>query len=105
MSGWLDLWRQSQTSTRPVMSWMGHSGPMEGMAGDEEIAALKTLPVEQLAEELRRLMIRHHVGALPMAAYVVDHGTSPELVGSACGTEQGGGRRDRLLGVRRDRTR
>ncbi len=89
MSGWLDLWRQTQTSTRPVMSWMGHAGPMEGMATDEEIAALKTLPVKQMEEQFLRLMIRHHAGALPMAAYEVERGESPELVGLARGMEQG----------------
>lgn len=89
MSGWLDLWRQTQTSTGPVMAWMGHSGPMQGMATDDEIAALKTLPVAQMEEQFLRLMIRHHAGALPMAAYVVDEGTSPELVRLARGMEQG----------------
>jgi uncharacterized protein (DUF305 family) len=89
MTGWLDLWRQTQTSTRPVMSWMGHSGQMAGMATDDEIAALKTLPDEQMEEQFLRLMIRHHAGALPMAAYVVEHGSSPELVGLARGMEQG----------------
>lgn len=89
MSGWLDLWRQTQTSTRQVMSWMGHAGPMEGMASDDEIAALKTLPVTQMEEQFLRLMIRHHAGALPMASYVVERGESPELVGLARGMEQG----------------
>ena len=89
MSGWLDLWGQAQTSTGPVMAWMGHSGPMPGMATDEQIEALKTLPVPQMEEQFLRMMIRHHAGAIPMAAYQVEHGTSPELVGLARGMEQG----------------
>lgn len=90
MSGWLDLWGQTQTSTQPVMSWMDN-GPHEmvGMASEEEIAALETLPVPQMEEQFLRLMIRHHAGAVPMAGYAADHGTSPELTSLARGMEEG----------------
>lgn len=91
MSGWLDLWGQTQTSTRPMMSWMGteHAGSMPGMASDDEIAELETLPLPRMEEHFLRLMIRHHAGAVPMAAYQVEHGTSQELVDLARGMEQG----------------
>lgn len=89
MTGWLDLWDQTQTTAGPVMAWMGHSGPMPGLATDEQIEALKALPLPQMEEQFLRLMIRHHSAAIPMAAYQVEHGTSPELVGLARGMEQG----------------
>lgn len=89
MSGWLDLWGHTQTSTAPTMAWMGHTGPMPGMATDEQIEALKTLPVPQMEEQFLRLMIRHHAGAVPMAAYQVRHGTSDDLVRLARGMQEG----------------
>ena len=91
MSGYLDLWGQTQTSTGPVMAWMGdeQAGSMPGMATDEQIEALKTLPVPQMEEQFLRLMIRHHAGAVPMAAYQVEHGTSEQLVALARGMEKG----------------
>lgn len=45
MSGWLDLSRQSQSGSGQTMAWMGHQGPMPGMASDEQVEELKTLPV------------------------------------------------------------
>lgn len=91
MTGWLDLWGQSQTTTRPVMEWMGDGGGhgMVGMATDDEISALEMLPVAKMEEQFLRLMIRHHRGALPMAAYAAAEGTSPELTSLARGMEEG----------------
>lgn len=91
MSGWLDLWRHTQTSTRPVMAWMGeeHTGGMPGMATREQVAALEQLPVAQLEEQFLRLMIRHHAGAVPMASYAAENGTSEDLTRLARGMEQG----------------
>ena len=91
MTGWLDLWQHTQTSIAPVMAWMGdaHSGPMPGMATREQIAQLETLPVPQMEELYLRLMIRHHAGALPMAAYAAQHGESRDLVRLAQGMEAG----------------
>lgn len=89
MSGWLDLWGHTQTSTGPAMAWMGHDGEMPGMASGGEIAALETLPPGELEEEFLRLMVRHHLGAVPMAAFAADRGTSPDLVRLASGMESG----------------
>ena len=40
---------------------------MPGMATDEEVASLETLPVEEMDRVFLQLMIRHHKGALDMA--------------------------------------
>jgi len=89
MTGWLDLWGHTQTSSRPAMVWMGHDGPMPGMASSAELAALEQLPVDELEEQYLRLMVRHHEGAIPMAAYAADHATSPDVVRLARAMEQG----------------
>ncbi len=88
MSGWLDLWGHTQRTTAPSMGWMGHEGPMPGMASDEQVAQLEVLPVPQLEEQFLRLMVRHHQGAVPMAAYAVEHASSPEVVRLARAMEQ-----------------
>ena len=67
MTGWLDVWEQGQTGSDAPMAWMGHEGPMPGMASDEELAELERLPVDEMEELWLRLMIRHHRGAVPMA--------------------------------------
>lgn len=90
MSGWLDLWGATQTTTGAPMSWMdGHEGGMPGMATREQIAALSSLPVAQLEEQYLRLMIEHHRGAVPMAAYAAEHADRPELAQLARGMERG----------------
>lgn len=69
MTGWLDLAGQSQSASGNAMAWMGHEGPMPGMATPEQVAELDTLPVVQMEEQYLRLMIAHHRGALDMALY------------------------------------
>jgi uncharacterized protein (DUF305 family) len=63
MGGWLEQWGQTQAASGPTMAWMGHSGAMPGMASQEELASLRTLPAGELEEQFLRLMIRHHAGA------------------------------------------
>ena len=81
MTGWLDLWRQHQTSSGPAMAWMGqaHDGPMPGMATDEQVAALDSLPVTQMEEQFLRLMIRHHRGAVAMAGHAAVAASSSDV--------------------------
>lgn len=81
MSGWLQLWGANQSSSGPRMAWMGrpHTGPMPGMATAEQVAALQTLPVATADEQFLRLMIRHHQGALPMAAHARDQASTPQV--------------------------
>lgn len=84
MSGWLELWDQSQSGpSGQQMAWMGHTGPMPGMATDAEVAELNTLPIAQMEEQFLRLMVRHHRGALPMADSAADRATSPEVAAFA----------------------
>ena len=90
MSGWLELWGATQTTTAPSMSWMdGHEGDMPGMATRDQIAAMSTMPVAQLEEQYLRLMIEHHRGAVPMAAYAAEHADRAELAQLARGMERG----------------
>jgi uncharacterized protein (DUF305 family) len=79
MTGWLDLWRERQSGSGPVMAWMDHDGPMPGMATPGQIAALDALPVAEMELEFLRLMIEHHRGALGMATYAADNAGSPDV--------------------------
>ncbi len=79
MAGWLELWQQPQSRQDEPMAWMGHDGPMPGMASREEIEELKTLPVPAMEEQFLRLMIRHHHGAVPMADAAAQQAASAEV--------------------------
>ena len=79
MYGWLDLWEQTQSGSGERMAWMGHSGPMPGMATAEELAELDTLPVAEMEEQFLRLMIRHHRGAVPMADAAAEGADSADV--------------------------
>jgi uncharacterized protein (DUF305 family) len=81
MMGYLSLSGQTQSGSGPIMAWMGdeHAGHMPGMASDEQVEALKTLPLPQMHEQYLRLMIHHHRGAIPMAQYAADHADNPEV--------------------------
>jgi uncharacterized protein (DUF305 family) len=83
MTGWLDLWEERQSATGPVMAWMGHEGPMPGMASREQIEELRTMPVPEMEREFLRLMIEHHRGALDMAAAAADRAESVDVAGLA----------------------
>ncbi|HNP55618.1 MAG TPA: DUF305 domain-containing protein [Gordonia sp. (in: high G+C Gram-positive bacteria)] len=82
MTGWL------QMADRPIgnptpMSWMtrygseghGHGGgggaPMPGMATEDELAALGSMPPEQAGTRFLQLMQRHHYGGIAMAEDLV----------------------------------
>lgn len=79
MSGWLDVWGQSQSNSGPAMAWMGepHDGPMPGTATPEEIEELDQLPVADMHEQYLRLLIRHHRGAIDMADDAAANATEP----------------------------
>lgn len=91
MSAWLTDAGQPQTNPGAVMAWMGdaHTGPMPGMASPAQIEQLATLPVPQLEEQYLRLMVRHHAGAVPMAAYAAAHTDSPKVAALAENMESG----------------
>jgi uncharacterized protein (DUF305 family) len=73
MGGWLALWDLPAGSDQPTMAWMGHSGPMPGIATDEEVDSLRTLPPADMDREFLRLMIAHHKGATDMATYAAQN--------------------------------
>ncbi len=83
MQGWLDNWRLSRNSARPVMSWMaGHdhveaNGLMPGMATPAEIDKLETMTGKPLDVYFLQLMLRHHQGGVPMAKYAAEHAKEP----------------------------
>jgi uncharacterized protein (DUF305 family) len=83
MTGWLDLWEQSQSASGAPMAWMGHDEPMPGMASNAEIEQLNTLPVAEMEEQWLRLMIRHHRGAVPMADAAAEQADSLETAALA----------------------
>lgn len=89
MRGWLDLSREPQSASGPTMGWMSHSGPMPGLAGDEQIAALDALPVPEMEEQFLRLMIDHHRGALDMAEHAAEHADSGDVARLAQGMHDG----------------
>ena len=81
MQGWLAVWGLSPTGTEKPMNWMGHpmNGPMPGMASQEEIDRLGTLPPEKADELFLQLMIPHHEAAIPMARAVEERSDEPEV--------------------------
>jgi uncharacterized protein (DUF305 family) len=83
MTGWLDLWGARQSATGPVMGWMGHDGPMPGMATAEQIVALESMPVAEMEREFLQLMLAHHRGALDMAKAAADHAESGDVAALA----------------------
>lgn len=81
MQGWLDVWGLSPTGTEEPMAWMGHptDGPMPGMATQEEIEHLGTLPPGEADELFLRLMIPHHEAAIPMARAIEERSGEAEV--------------------------
>ena len=81
MQGWLGAWELPLTGTEPAMAWMGHptDGLMPGMATQEQISRLESLPPEEADREFLRLMIPHHRAAVPMAEAVLDETDRPEV--------------------------
>ena len=80
ISGWLDLWGVRPTGGQPPMAWMGMGGmPMMGMASQEDVNALSTLPLAEAEESFLRLMIRHHLGGVAMAEAVLERSEQPAV--------------------------
>ena len=79
MSGWLEMYGAAQSAVGAPMTWMGHDGPMPGMATPEQVAELNALPEAQMEQAYLRLMIEHHRGALGMAQYAAEQADSPAV--------------------------
>ncbi len=88
MYGWLDAWNLSRTNPNPLMSWMGGSDPMSGMdmsnadgalmpgmATTAEVSKLETMTGKAMDVYFLQLMLRHHLGGIPMANYAAVHAT------------------------------
>jgi uncharacterized protein (DUF305 family) len=71
MQGWLQMWKQ------PAAMPMGDMMQAMGMATQEQVNALNTLPSPELEKEFFRLMIRHHQGGVAMAQDELAKGTDP----------------------------
>lgn len=80
MQGWLGVWDLPVNTTAAQMSWMADgpmmdmsNGPMPGMATPDELQQLRGLSGTELDVRFLQLMIRHHLGGVPMARYAVEH--------------------------------
>jgi uncharacterized protein (DUF305 family) len=74
MTGWLMSWGLGNVGSDDPMTWMGHptTGLMPGMATQEQVAELSSLPVDQAEVLFLQLMIRHHQGGVEMAEAILD---------------------------------
>ena len=85
MQGWLDQWDKSRNNP-DQMAWMGtgmgigSTALMPGMATPAQMSKLETLHGKALDIFFLQLMIHHHQGGLPMAAYARDHATNASVV-------------------------
>lgn len=96
MTGWLDLWGLTQTTTAPAMKWMSEQGMaamgrhamapgqtmappaadaplMPGMATKAQLEQLRTLRGAQAEALFLQLMITHHQAGVAMARDGLDH--------------------------------
>lgn len=71
MQGWLEMWGQ------PAAAPLGTAPHMMGMATQEQVNALKTLPSPELEKQFLELMIRHHQGGVAMAQEELQKGSQP----------------------------
>jgi uncharacterized protein (DUF305 family) len=82
MEGWLMLWDLSPNQQGPMMAWMDQpveGGVMPGMATQEQVDSLRTLPVGEAEIQFLSLMIRHHQGALHMAEAYLERGDQEQV--------------------------
>lgn len=76
MNDWLSLWNEPTSA-----EMMGHS--MEGMLGDEELAALDAAQGPEATHLFLTQMIGHHKGAVQMAEDAIADGSNPEVIALA----------------------
>jgi uncharacterized protein (DUF305 family) len=77
MQGWLAVWNQPLAQEPSSMDSM-HTMP--GMASQQQVNALQTLPVADAEVSFLRLMIRHHQGGVRMAQQELRQTQQPEVV-------------------------
>jgi uncharacterized protein (DUF305 family) len=91
MTGWLQQWGLSTTTTAPAMSWMTHppaasataDPAMPGMATRREVARLAVTRGRSADLMFCRLMLPHHLGGLHMINEVIARGSRPEVIALA----------------------
>jgi uncharacterized protein (DUF305 family) len=79
MEGWLTVWGLPMTGDNGQMAWMGHhvDGLMPGMATQEQVNELKTMPVDKMNVQFLDLMIVHHQAGVEMAQAILDRSDEP----------------------------
>lgn len=106
MTGWLDGWGLTRTSSEPVKGWMGgephdmdgmdmssasagaSADPVTtslrpGMATPDEMDKLERMSGKALDVYFLQLMLRHHNGGVAMAQYAADHASHEYVRGLA----------------------
>ncbi|MCW2530188.1 MAG: hypothetical protein JWM76_5048 [Pseudonocardiales bacterium] len=94
MTGWLDSWGLSRSSSEPVMGWMsassmagmdmstpsatattapGDTSLMPGMATPNQLDQLEKMTGSTLDVYFLQLMLRHHIAGVEMAQYAAAH--------------------------------
>jgi uncharacterized protein (DUF305 family) len=82
MTGWLDIWGLPVASAALPMTWMDMPtrGLMEGMATDDQLAALRAAKGVDADRLFIQLMIPHHQSAIHMAKAVLERSKEPVVV-------------------------
>lgn len=86
MQGWLGVWGRSLAGATPPMLGQGE---MMGMATQQQVNDLQTLPVNQMEVAFLQLMIRHHQGGVMMAQAALRQTNRPEVARLATAIVQG----------------
>lgn len=91
MAGWLQSWGLRPTGSQPTMAWMegSHAGHTTGAGGDEvempgmasaaDLDRLRSLSGTEAEIWYLQIMIRHHLGGVPMAEAVLARSQTPEV--------------------------
>lgn len=87
MQGWLAVWGQplaGPVALPPAESSEDHAlmdhASMPGMATQEQVNALSTLPIAAAERSMLELMIRHHEGGVIMAQEILGQTDRPEVL-------------------------
>lgn len=77
MQGWLGVWGIPIAGPEPPMAGQGL---MMGLANEDEVEKLRTLPAPDTETLFLQLMIRHHQGGVMMASQALGNTRRPEVV-------------------------
>lgn len=96
MSGWLEQWGLPYAG---IETPMGGMGQMMGMAAQQDVNALGSLPLAEAEVRFLQLMTSHHEGAVLMAKDVLAARPRPEVARLAEGVRRG---QDAEIGLMRE---